>query len=81
MSEQSWPQPLAPVHGPFSTARLEGAATGMGPAGPATRSLIDDGFVPPDLVTGMTLFLLARQPRNAALLHSIAFCVAVASYS
>lgn len=59
-----WPQPLSPVVGPFSSARLDGAAAGMGSAGPATQGLIADGFVPPDLITGMTLFLLARQPRQ-----------------
>lgn len=62
-TEQSWPQPLHPVSGPFSEARLDGAADGMGDYGPATRELAARGFVPPDLITGMTLFLLARQPR------------------
>lgn len=64
-SAEPWPQPLEPVRGPFSEARLVGAAAGMGDHGPATRRLADAGLVPPDLVTGMTLFLLARQPRPA----------------
>lgn len=49
--------------GPFSPARIDGAADGMGEHGPATRSIVTSGFVQPDLVTGLTLFLLARQPR------------------
>lgn len=60
----AWPQPLESVDGPMSEARLEGAATGMGDHGPATRSLVEAGFVPPDLICGMTLFLLGRQPRR-----------------
>jgi hypothetical protein len=52
------------VTGPFSAARVDGAADGMGDHGPATRSLVADGLVPPDLICGMTLFLIARQPRQ-----------------
>ncbi len=61
----SWPQPLATVHGPFSEERLDGAVDGMGAHGRATAALAAAGFVQPDLITGMTLFLLARQPRSA----------------
>jgi len=57
-----WPQPLQPVTGPFSPERIDGAADGMGDHGPATRSLVAEGSVPPDLICGMTLFLIARQP-------------------
>lgn len=63
MSEDNWPQPLQTVHGPFSEARIDGAAEGMGAHGPATREVVRLGMVQPDLITGMTLFLLARQPR------------------
>lgn len=59
----TWPQPLENVTGPFAPARIDGAADGMGDNGPVTRALIADGIVPPDLICGMTLFLLARQPR------------------
>ncbi len=62
-SHGEWPQPLHPVQGPFSEARIAGAAEGMGEHGPATKSLAAAGLVQPDLITGMTLFLLARQPR------------------
>ncbi|MEM9653605.1 MAG: MaoC family dehydratase [Actinomycetota bacterium] len=65
MTESDWPKPLVPVQGPFSGPRLAGAAAGMGDAGPATCELAAAGFVPPDLITGMTLFLLARQKRQA----------------
>lgn len=61
---ETWPQALAPVNGPFSEARIDGAAMGMGEHGQATRSVVDAGFVQPDLITGMTLFLLSRQPRR-----------------
>ncbi|MCP5024792.1 MAG: hypothetical protein GY929_00775 [Actinomycetia bacterium] len=60
----TWPQPLESVTGPFSTERVEGAAEGMGDHGPTTRAVAGLGFVPPDLMTGFTLFLLARQPRK-----------------
>lgn len=59
-----WPQPLHVVQGPFSEARIDGAAAGMGDHGPAIRDIVAAGLVQPDLVTGMTLFLLARQPRR-----------------
>ncbi len=61
----NWPQQLAPVSGPFSAERIDGAAQGMGSFGPATRSITSQGLVAPDLICGMTLFLLARQPRPA----------------
>ncbi|MEM7273782.1 MAG: hypothetical protein AAF547_11930, partial [Actinomycetota bacterium] len=35
----------------------------MGDHGPVTAALARAGFVVPDLICGMTLFLLARQPR------------------
>lgn len=59
-----WPQPLQSVTGPFPAARIDGAAQGMGEHGPATRNLVAAGTVPPDLICGMTLFLIARQPRR-----------------
>ncbi len=63
-TSEAWPQPLEAVRGPFSEARIDGAADGMGDHGPATRAVAASGYVPPDLLTGMTLFLLARQPRK-----------------
>ncbi|MGD8832680.1 MAG: MaoC family dehydratase [Pseudomonadales bacterium] len=59
-----WPRPLEDVRGPIPAEKLDGAAAGMGDWGPETRALAADGLVPPDMLTGMTLFLLARQPRD-----------------
>jgi acyl dehydratase len=60
----SWPRPLKDVRGPIPTEKLDGAAAGMGDWGPETRALAENGLVPPDMLTGMTLFLLARQPKD-----------------
>ena len=64
MVEMGWPRPLQPVTGPFAADLIDGAADGMGAFGPATRDLVKAGWVQPDLIIGMTLFLLARQPRR-----------------
>jgi acyl dehydratase len=63
-TETTWPQALTEATGPFAAARLHGAAEGMGPYGPGAAAVAAQGMVPPDLITGMTLFLLARQPRR-----------------
>ena len=55
---------LTKVAGPFPAEKIRGAADGMGGYGDATRSLVDAGFLQPDLITGMTLALLAKQPRK-----------------
>lgn len=60
----TWPQGLEPATGPFSAERVDGAAQGMGDHGTATVAVATRGLVPPDLMTGFTLFLLARQPRK-----------------
>lgn len=60
----TWPRPLRDVRGPIPAEKLDGAAAGMGDFGPETRALAADGLVPPDMLTGMTLFLLARQPKD-----------------
>lgn len=59
-----FPRPLVPVHGPFAPAKVHGAAEGMGDYGDATRALVATGLLQPDLITGMTLALLADQPRK-----------------
>jgi len=59
-----FPRPLTEVAGPFSAAKIHGAAEGMGAYGDATRALVAKGILPPDLITGMTLALLAKQPRK-----------------
>lgn len=63
-STSAWPQQLQTVSGPFRTERVDGAASGMGEHGPATVAAIEAGMLPPDQLCGMTLFLLARQPRQ-----------------
>jgi len=59
-----FPRPLVDVSGPFALDKIHGAASGMGAYGDATRALVGAGIVQPDLLTGMTLALLARQPRK-----------------
>lgn len=59
-----FPRKLTPVTGPFPAEKIRGAAVGMGDYGDATRALIDSGALQPDLITGMTLALLAKQPRK-----------------
>jgi len=59
-----FPRPLVAVSGPFAPDKIQGAAAGMGDYGDATRALVDTGVLQPDLITGMTLALLARQPRK-----------------
>jgi acyl dehydratase len=58
-----WPRPLSTVTGPYRAQKIEGAALGMGEFGPASVSLFHSGLLPPDMMTGLTLFLIARQPR------------------
>lgn len=59
-----FPRTLQPVEGPFARAKILGAAEGMGEYGSSTRDLVEQGYLQPDLITGMTLALLARQPRR-----------------
>ena len=59
-----FPRTLTPVDGPFPAAKIHGAAAGMGGYGDATRALVAAGLLQPDLITGMTLALLANQPRK-----------------
>jgi hypothetical protein len=59
-----FPRTLAQVVGPYPAAKIHGAAEGMGVYGGATRALVKQGLLVPDLITGMTLALLAKQPRK-----------------
>lgn len=63
-TQRTWPQPLERVRGPFPADKVRGAALGMGDHAPASHSLLEDGWLSPDLMTGLTLHLLARQPRK-----------------
>ncbi len=60
----NWPKALTEARGPIRRDKLDGAALGMGEWGAETRALADDGLVPPDILTGLTLFLLSSQPRD-----------------
>ena len=60
----TFPKPLTPISGPHAPAKIAGAAEGMGSYGDATRSLVAAGLLQPDLICGMTLALIARQPRR-----------------
>ena len=60
----NWPKMLISATGPIRRDKLDGAALGMGEWGAQTRALADEGLVPPDMLTGLTLFLLSSQPRD-----------------
>ena len=60
----AWPKPLQDARGPIRADKLDGAAAGMGDWGVQTRALHASGLVPPDMLTGMTLFLLSSQPKD-----------------
>lgn len=62
MSE--WPKQLAPASGPMRQDKVEGALEGMGTYGDATRALAAKGYLQPDMMTGLTLFILGNQPRG-----------------
>lgn len=59
-----WPKRLTPASGPMRADKLDGAAAGMGQWGAQTRTLAAEGTVPPDMMTGLTLFLLSSQQRD-----------------
>jgi hypothetical protein len=58
------PHALAPLEGPLPTFLCDGALASLGDRGEPVRALVDAGLVPPDVLTGVTLFLLANQPRR-----------------
>ena len=62
---------MVPATGPIRGDKLDGAADGMGQWGEQTRKLAADGLVPPDMMTGLTLFLLSSQKRDPAKKQSI----------
>ena len=59
------PQTLAPIEGPLPEGICEGSVLGLGDQGRGVKALVDLGWVPPDVLAGMTLHLLARQPRSS----------------
>ncbi len=64
---ETWPKPLLQASGPMREDKLDGAAEGMGKWGEETRALTAEGWIPPDMMTGLTLFLLSNQPRDPKL--------------
>lgn len=65
MTGRAYPHPLASVRAPLTEQRARDACVSLGPGGKASQRLVDTGLVPPDLLAGMTLFLLTGQPRPA----------------
>ena len=64
MTPSTFPQPLVPVREVLPPQIAEGAVAGMGNQDGPGRALLAAGLVPPDVITGMTLHLLAHQPRQ-----------------
>ncbi|MDG2335630.1 MAG: MaoC family dehydratase [Myxococcota bacterium] len=58
------PQELTAIEGPLPDGVCEGSILGLGPHAGGVEALVALGLVPPDVVTAMTLHLLARQPRR-----------------
>ncbi len=71
MTDATWPRALKNASGPIRLDKLDGAAEGMGDWGDETCALAADGFVPPDMMTGLTLFILTQQPRDKESKQSI----------
>ena len=59
------PRRLVAVPGPLRPERVDGAVKSLGVWGEGSAALAAAGFVPPDVLVGQTLFLLAGQPRTA----------------
>ena len=64
MTDSTWPRALERVEGPHPEAKIQGVATSMGDHGPTIGALMAAGTLPPELMTGLTLFLLSGQPRR-----------------
>ena len=58
------PQTLAPLVGPLPPGFADAAAESLGAWGEKSRELVAAGWVPADVLMGMTLYLLANQPRR-----------------
>ncbi|MFT4713227.1 MAG: acyl dehydratase [Candidatus Azotimanducaceae bacterium] len=64
MTEMTWPRHLKDANGPMRADKLAGAAIGMGDWGRESRALASEGWVPADMMTGLTLFVLGHQPKG-----------------
>jgi acyl dehydratase len=58
------PKDLYDVRGPFDPEQVQAASESLGDFGQATRRVAVEGLVPPDVLMGQTLALLAGQPRT-----------------
>ena len=63
---QQWPKTLVPAEGPMRADKIDGAAEGMGAWGEETRKIHAEGWLPPDMMTGLTLYILGNQPKDPA---------------
>jgi acyl dehydratase len=57
------PRALATIRQPLPTDLVHSAVLGLGDAAHASRDAFDRGLIPPDVLVGASLFLLASQPR------------------
>ena len=60
----AYPRKLANVEGPIPRDRVERVLAGLGKEAVASRRLVESRFAPPELITGLTLALLAEQRRQ-----------------
>lgn len=63
-NDARWPRLLEPVRGPFPELKIAGVIEGTGGYAPTFRALLEAGTLSPDMMTQLTLFLVARQPRR-----------------
>lgn len=64
MQSSHLPQPLSPLTGPLPANLAQGSVDGLGRYAGPVRALVERELVPPDVLAGMTLYLLAHQPRG-----------------
>jgi acyl dehydratase len=64
MAERSYPQTLAPVRGPLPEELALRAVQSLGPRAKASQELYRAGLVAPNVLAGLSLFLLVGQPRG-----------------
>ncbi len=64
MESTPLPRSLVSLEGSLPDELLEGCIVGLGPDAGPVREMVDAGLVPPDALTGLTLYLLAHQPRR-----------------
>lgn len=63
MDDPRLPRALTTIRQPLPEELARGAVEGLGDAAVASREMLERGLVPPDVLVGNCLFLLASQPR------------------